>query len=179
MKTNVRQLVFVALLVAIPLGAYFWVFRPANQQFRAKREEVDKKAEKLESLRQATCRISDLNAEVDKLSEAVVFFESKLPGRHEIHKVLAQISKIADGQNLETRLFETLRPKKGPRYSELPIKIEVCGGFESYYQFLLDLERIPRITRITDMRLKRDAPDGTVTAKFTVSIFFESSASKA
>ena len=99
MKSPLKPVLFVALLIGMPLGAYFWVFRPANQQFQVQQQEIDVKISKLSQLREALDRVNDLDAEVLRLSNAIDFFADKLPAEHEIHKVLAQISTIADRHN--------------------------------------------------------------------------------
>lgn len=176
MKFGIRELLFVILLLAIPSGAYLWVFRPANSHVEQQRKEIESKEKKLLSLQRAMVGISDLNEEVVKLKDAVAFFENKLPPRHEIHKVLEQVTKIAEVHGLETKLFETLKSKPFAAYSEQPIKMEVYGGFDAYYQFLLDVEKMPRITKIREMSLeKENKAGGQVEATFMMSIFFDNS----
>jgi type IV pilus assembly protein PilO len=180
MKFGIRELLFVVLLTAIPLGAYFWVFRPTNQHIEQQRRDVEANAQKLARLRQAMAGAADLNSEVQKLQDAVVFFESKLPAQHEIHKVLEQVSKIAESHKLETKLFETQKPKPFAAYSEQPIKMEVYGDFDAFYQFLLDVEKLPRITKIKEMKLEKDKKaDGVMQASLMLSIFFDNTHVKA
>ena len=84
------------------------------------------------------------------------------------------MTQIADQHGLETKLFETLKSKPFATYSEQPIKMEVYGGFDAFYQFLLDVENMPRITKIRQMKLKKAQQDGSlVEATFTMSIFFD------
>lgn len=175
MKLSPRDFIVVLLLIGMPLGSYFMVLGPANEKFAIQRTEIEAKTEKLDSLREAVKRIDDLDAEVARLSDAVRFFEDKLPQHHEIHKVLASISRIAEDQMLETELFETKKLKTFGRYTELPIKIKLKGDFDNYYQFLIDLERMPRITRIDKMNVKAKCKKltGHIEAELTVSIFFE------
>ncbi len=66
---------------------------------------------------------------------------------------------------------------------ELPLKVLMEGEFTGFYQFLLELEGLERITRIHKMTLKRaseissrgrkELPDGWIRAEFTLSIYFE------
>lgn len=174
MKFGIRELLFVILLIAIPSGAYLWVFRPANENIESQRRAIESKEKKLLSLQRAMVGIKDLNEEVEKLKEAVSFFENKLPPRHEIHKVLGKVTQIADRHGLETTLFETLKTQSFATYSEQPIKMEVSGDFEAFYQFLLDVEKMPRITKIRKMQLEKPKEEGSlVEANFTISIFFD------
>ena len=174
MKIPSKQILFVVALLGLPVGAYFWVFLPANTQLANQRQEIQAKVEKLDDLNAALCRVKDLDDEVMRLTQAVEFFEDKLPAQHETYKVLAQIATISSAHQLETRLFETQRTKPFARYAELPIKMELHGNFEAFYQFLLKLEQMPRITRVKDMQLTHDEKTGELTAKLTLSIYFES-----
>ncbi|MBN1764705.1 MAG: type 4a pilus biogenesis protein PilO [Sedimentisphaerales bacterium] len=179
MKFTYKELLLILLLLAIPVGGYFWVFKPAESGMKTTKKELEMKSQKLADLHKALDGIKDLGAEVDKLSQAVEFFESKLPARHEIHKVLEQVTMIADDHRLETRLFKTLKPQPFNKYSEQPIEMEVYGEFDSFYQFLLDVEKLPRLTKITKMSLEKDKDkEGVTNAKFTLSIFFDHKNSK-
>jgi len=176
MKFGIRELLFIGFLAAIPLSAYFWVFKPAKLNLQIQQTALEAKKKKLTDLKNSLVGIENISEEVDKLTEAVEFFEKKLPARHEIHKVLDNVTRIADRQSLETRLFKTLKPKPFANFSEQPIKMEVHGDFDSYYQFLLELEQLPRITKVRKMLLKKDDKiEGAMTANFLLSIFFDSS----
>ena len=41
-------------------------------------------------------------------------------------------------------------------YSELPITLDIEGPFVGVYQFLADLENLPRITRVREFTISRD-----------------------
>lgn len=176
MKFGLRELIFVLLLVASPVGAYFWVFKPANEQIQQRQAAAAANTQKITACRQALEVVDDLNAELGRYQEAVAFFESKLPAHHEVHKVLDQVTKIAQQHHLETNLFQTQPAKDMPqaKYSEQPIKVQIYGNFDNYYEFLLDVEKMPRITKIKNMRLeKKDkVNDGMMNATFTLSIFY-------
>jgi type IV pilus assembly protein PilO len=61
------------------------------------------------------------------------------------------------------------------RYGEQPLKMKVQGDFNGYYGFLLDIERLARITRIPQMKLtKIKDEEGRLEAEFTLNIYFES-----
>ena len=173
MKFGIRVLLLVALLVAVPIGAYYWVFNPANDHVKMQEAQIAEKTKKLAELEEAMTHIRDLDAEVANLKEAVELFEAKLPAEHEIHKVLDQVTKIADRQSLETKLFETQAVKPFAKYWEQPIKMEVSGDFDAYYAFLLSVEKMQRITRIKELELTGQGNDGIITAKFVISIFFD------
>ena len=179
MKVGFREMLFLMLLMAIPVGAYFWVFKPTNQQIEDQRCDIEAKAQKLASLRTAMVGIKDLDEEVSKLKEAVGFFEAKLPQHHEIHKVLEQVTRIVKRHRLETKSFKTLKPEVLASYAEQPIEMEVGGDFNAYYKFLLDLEKLPRITKVKDMQLKKGqdlSNKNLMKAEMKLVIFFDETA---
>ena len=52
--------------------------------------------------------------------------------------------------------------------------MSLCGDFSGFYEFVLQLEKLPRLTRITQMNLSKiHNHDGDMEAKLTLSIFFE------
>ena len=179
MKFGFRELLLIVLLLAIPVGAYIWVFKPADQNMKKQQAAIQNKKQKLENLQNAMSGIKDLDSEVQKLAQAVNFFEGKLPRRHEIHKILEQVTKIADNHQLDTHLFKTLKVKPFASYCEQPIEMEVYGDFDAYYQFLLDVEKLPRITKINKLEIEKDLDnEGAMKAAFTLSIFFDNKTSE-
>ncbi|KPK77217.1 MAG: hypothetical protein AMJ79_04020 [Phycisphaerae bacterium SM23_30] len=178
MKIGFREILFLLLLTAIPIGAYCWVFKPANLRIESQRRDIEAKVQKLASLRTAMVGIENLNEEVAKLKEAVGFFEAKLPQHHEIHRVLEQVTKIVKRHRLETKSFKTLKPQMMAAYAEQPIKMEVGGDFNAYYQFLLELEKLPRITKVKDMKLEKTENKefkGLMKSDMELVIFFDES----
>jgi len=173
MKFGIRELSFMMLLLAIPFGAYLWMFKPANEHMTQQQQEIETKAQKLASLRKALAGAKDLDKEVVNLKKAVEFFEGKLPEHHEIHRVLQQVTTIVEKQRLETKLFKTLKTKPCAAYFEQPIKMVVYGNFEAYYEFVLALEKLPRITKIVQMKIEKDREqEGMMRAEIELSIFF-------
>ena len=167
-------MVFLLVLLAMPAASYFFVFEPRNKQIAEARREVAQKQAKLEQLEAATRNIADLGVEIDKLSEAIEVFEQKLPAEREVEVILKQISELATKHKLTLKSIRTDKPVPAAGYSELPIKLTIAGDFDGYYSFLLDLEKLKRITRMPQMQVKKVPPEeGQMQAEVVLSIFFE------
>jgi len=162
MKIGIREIVFVVLLAAIPIGAWWFVFRPANARDAEMLKQIKVKQQKLRELNRATATIGDLKVEINSLKEAIDFFRTKLPTEKEMDQVLKGVLLLAD--------------PAGP-YAEQPISIELEGPFEGFYGFLLALETQPRIMRIQQMNVKKmiKKGEGYIHAKCIASVFFERS----
>jgi type IV pilus assembly protein PilO len=174
MTGNVRKAIFFVLLLTLAYVAYAFMIRPANAHLAEQRQRIQENIKTLGELQKATAAARDLNNQLAQLSEAIEFFESKLPGQSEIHQVLEDITLIAQKQGLSTRSIRTMARKDNSGYIEQPLQMELYGSFNAYYSFLLELERLPRITKVRRIELKRDpANDGAGTASCIVSIFFQ------
>lgn len=174
MRFGIRELIFVLVLIGMPIVAYLCVFRPNNALIQQARLEVTAKQQKLVRLEAVTQHIDDLGNEIDRLTEVIQLFEAKLPAQKEVEVILREVWQLADTRELHPRSVRTEDLIQAERYSELPLKMEIFGDFDGFYSFLLDLERLSRITRVHDMTIKRSRiEDGMMEAKFTLTIFFE------
>ena len=187
MKLGTREYVFFAILMAIPVGAWWFVFRPHNEQEQEMRRQLQAKQAKLADLNRATSTIGNLRREIDSLEEGIRFFQDKLPNEKEIDKVLQEVWRLAEKNQLVTKSIRT--PKRarasqdtasaGHNAHEQPIEMKLDGDFLGFYRFLQALERQPRIMRIHKMELEKltgkDVPEGQIQASFVVSVFFQPS----
>jgi len=183
MNFGLREALFIVLLLAIPAGAWWLVFHPNNERNDRMQARIAQRQEKLKRLNRTTAVIGDLKREIGSLREAVAFLRSRLPSEKEMDKVLEEIWKLAERNDLQTKSIRTLDRgdglyvPTGSPHSEQPIAVELTGDFRGFYAFLQALENQPRIMRIRTMKLTRpkDGPPGHVQAAFEMYVFFEPS----
>ncbi|MFA7238310.1 MAG: type 4a pilus biogenesis protein PilO [Phycisphaeraceae bacterium] len=173
MRFGLREILFFAVLLGLPVAAYFFVFQPVNLQIDQVHRENATKQAKLDKLEVAR-HIENVGNEIKKLDQSIQLFEAKLPAEKETEVILREVWQLAAQHGLRPKSVRTDKSIQNTLYSELPIKMEILGDFDGFYSFLLDLEKLSRITRIPDLTLKkmRDT-EGHMTATFTLSIFFE------
>jgi len=177
MNSGLRKLVFFVLLVAVAYIAYRFMIKPANVSMAKQRERLGAKTAKLAEFEQATIAAEDLTKQLEQLQGAVEFFESKLPPKSEIHKVLEQVTLIAQKEGLKPKTIRTLKKQNNSGYIEQPLKMELVGNFNSFYSFLLELEKLPRIMKIRELEISKQSKyEGRITGDFVVSIFFQNEA---
>ena len=184
MKLGIREIIFLAVVLTIPVGAWWLVFRPKNARHEEMVREIEARQAKLQELNKATATLGDLKKEITALDEGVRFFRSKLPSEKEIDKVLQEVWRVAESNRLTTKSIRTGKSDSKPLftdpaspYAEQPVSIELEGPFTGLYGFLLALESQSRIMRIQKMsvaKLPKEA-EGRVRADCVVSVFFEKS----
>jgi type IV pilus assembly protein PilO len=174
MTSGLRKAIFLVLLAGLAVVGYQYMIRPANKNLAESKNRVEAKLAKLDEFEQTAATADDLTKQLEQLQEAIKFFESKLPPTSEIHKVLEQVTVIAQERGLKPKTIRTLSKKDNSGYVEQPLKMELVGNFNSFYSFLLELEKLPRIMKIRELELEKQADDeGQVAADFVVSIFFQ------
>lgn len=188
MTNDVRKGVFFVLLLSLIFVAYTYMVKPVNADIVEQRQMAQLRLEKLAQLGQlaesknATFAAKYLNEQIEILGTAITFFKSKLPDKSKVHEVLEQVVIIAQKQGLKPKTIRTLKKKSHDGiYIEQSLKMGLEGDFDAFYSFLLELEKLPRIIKIRELKLtraKQNAPnkqDGQVAADLIVSIFFQSS----
>ncbi|MHC4153335.1 MAG: type IV pilus inner membrane component PilO [Planctomycetota bacterium] len=178
MTSALRKVVFFILLVGVACVAYQFMIKPANKHLAEQKARVEEKTARLAEFERATAAAEGLNRQVEMLQQAVQFFESKLPPTSEIDKVLRDITVISEKQGLKPKTIRTLKRKDNSGYVEQPLKMELVGNFNSFYDFLLQLEKLPRIMKIRELKLQKENQyEGEVKTDFVVSIFFQNKTS--
>jgi type IV pilus assembly protein PilO len=171
-----RKVVFFVLLLSVTVVGYQYMIKPTNRHLAEAKGRLQTKLAKLAEFEKATAAAEGLSRQLEQLQEAIEFFESKLPPTIEIDKVLGDVTVIGEEQGVKCKTIRRLKKKDNSGYIEQPLKMELEGNFNSFYSFLLELEKLPRIMKIRELGLKKQPKhEGQITADFIVSIFFQSS----
>ena len=174
MKFGIREIAFVIVMFGLLAAIYFLVWDKAQTKIASMERKTEEKLKALGDLERATSGVSDVDRKVSELEEAIKFFEKKLPQERDIDQILKEVWNMAEQNQLTTRTIKTMKSQRGAAYSEQPIEMSLGGNFSGFYEFLLKLERLPRLTRINQLSLdKISGKEGEMEAKLTLSIFFE------
>ena len=108
-------------------------------------DEKQRKAANLEAYRQQL-------AEIERSFGAML---RQLPGRTEVPSLLVDISQTGLASGLQERLFQPGSETRMDFYAELPIKIQLTGGFHEFGQFVSGIAALPRIVTLHDIEITR------------------------
>jgi type IV pilus assembly protein PilO len=185
MKLGIREMIFLLVLAAIPVAAWFFVFEPRNQDIEQSRREIAQMESTLIRLDQLTDEVGDVRNAIDEAELRLADFRQNIPDANEVDDMLAEIHRIGERNALGISSIRALNRTETQGYAEIPLSLEIDGSFRGLYRFLIDLERLPRITRVRDLKLQRnlvesrgrvgdeDAPAGQIDASMTVVIYCE------
>jgi type IV pilus assembly protein PilO len=173
MKFGLRELLFLAVMIGTVTASFFSLKKTVARR-EAMQAETEGWKRQLAALNQAGGDTVDWNKKIAELKEAVKYLEGKLPAEKEIDVILTQVENMVKANALEKKMVKPLRIDRSASYNELPIEMTLSGDFNGFYAFLQQLEKMPRITRLTNMALTKITDrDGAMQAKITLSIFFE------
>lgn len=174
MKFGLRELMLMAVLLAMPVCAWWFVFSPVNNEINTARSEIAQKERTLEKLGVATKQSADLARSNAEVAKAISVIEARLPTGKEVDKILEQVANLARQSSLEIPKVKAQKPVAASKFMEQPLEMTIVGDFDNFYAFLLKLEQLDRVTRLLNLKLARqDKGDGAMQAQFTLSIYFE------
>ncbi|MDX2115424.1 MAG: type 4a pilus biogenesis protein PilO [Planctomycetota bacterium] len=174
MNVGLRELLFLAVLLAMPICSYVFVFRPQNADIRTARGEIEHKQQVLEKLAVATARNSDLREINQQIAEGISKVEQRLPDNKEVEVILEQVATLARDESLALPKVRSASPVAATRYMEQPLEMTISGDFDRFYEFLLKVEELDRITRMPELKIRKlNEVDGAIEASFTLSIYFQ------
>ena len=182
MRFGLREVIFLMVLLIVPVASYFYVFKPRKVEIKQAQREVEVKQAKLDKLREVTDKIEDINGAIEQGRAAIELVEAKLPSAMGVEVILKDIWQIAATSRLEVKTVKSEAPVEAAGYMEQPLQVVMEGKFEGFYNFLLGLENLPRITRIHKMKLERataqspnnkEIPQDLMKADFILSIYFQ------
>lgn len=173
-----RELVMSAVVLAIPVASYFLVFEPQNERIEKAKVEVEHRMARLEQLRAESQRTDDLKAANDAIASRIGSIEDRLPSDKEVDDIIRQVSNLCVSAGLAQPALDSEKPVPAATYLEQPLTLKTQGDFRGFYAFMILLEQLPRVTRISDLEIKaprraRDVEPGDVEIEFTLSIYFQ------
>ncbi len=177
MQFGIREIVLFLTVLLLPIVSYLVVFRPQSANITNAQAEIAHKQETLQKLRLETARNKDLQLINQQINTRIYTMESMLPSDKEVDQIVRKVSALAIESGLTSPTLKSSKPLAAAQFREQPLEMSIEGTWAGFYQFLLKIEQMPRITRIIDLKVEDTSSDETeIKASFTLSIFFRSEA---
>jgi len=182
MRIGLRELIFLAVLLAVPVAAYVYVFRPHNAEMTESQAQIETMERLLEEVRALDEDRAEVERQLEIGAHNLQIINNQLPSEQAVHEVLKEVTTYAEAHDLNVVRFGVQKSLPAAHYREAPIKLEISGSFDGFYQFMTKVERLPRITRVHDLKLERftsrttnpddDMPDGWMQGTLLLSIYY-------
>lgn len=154
---EVKSLVAVFVVVIGLVGGYYFLIKDKLPVL----EVAQNKELSLKQTYQGKYRIAvNLQAYEEQLTQLQNDFSSmlkSLPTSNETPGLLDDITLVGTSAGLTFRLLNWQREIPKEFYSELPIEMEVFGGYHNFGQFASEIAGLPRIVTVHDFEVTQEA----------------------
>jgi type IV pilus assembly protein PilO len=133
---------------------YYFIYMPKASRINELKIEFDDLQAKLDKAKAAA---KDFDKYQKKYKEAQASYKlalQLLPDKKEIPNLLESVSKSGTRSGLEFLLFMPEKEVSKGFYAEIPVKIEVKGGYHNLAMFFDQVARLSRIVNISDIKIK-------------------------
>jgi type IV pilus assembly protein PilO len=148
--SRTRVIVFLAL-VGVLVVLYIWqVHIPKKTEIKRLEGEVAGLQAKIRENDEKIKKLDELKAEVKALHERLRLLTEQLPPGSEVSGLLRQIQNLVNQSGLSLKLWKPDKRRVHPSglYEEIPITMELTGGYHNVAMFF---DRVSRMTRIVNM----------------------------
>lgn len=153
-----RILICVGAFLILSVGFFYLIYMPKSSRVNKLKSNYDTLETKLLRARAAA---KNLNKFQEKYKEAEIKFRlvlRLLPDKKEIPSLLESISKSGKDSGLEFILFQPTKEVSRDFYAEIPVNIQVNGGYHNLAMFFDRVARLSRIVNISNIKIR--APKG-------------------
>jgi type IV pilus assembly protein PilO len=174
MALGFRAAIISVVVIGLPLSSYYFVFRPTNIKLRLDRAECEQKEKYLAKLDELMAKDTDLQVANEDIQRSIRTIEARLPSGKDMDDLVRQVSDLAVAAGLRSPAIKSGKPLPAAMYMEQPLEMEVSGSFMGFWSFISQVEKLPRITRIHDLKISASNREGVeMKAEFTLSIYFQ------
>jgi len=155
-----RILIFSGVFIAIIAIFVFLLYKPKLAQISTQKKQLETLEQKLMVAKKNS---ADLKKFQQQMKEAEVQFKMamrQLPEKEEIPSLLTSISRSGQDVGLEFLLFEPKSEVRKEFYAEIPVAMQVKGGYHDLAVFFDKVARLSRIVNIKNIKMGR-AKDST------------------
>ncbi len=151
-----QRWVIIGLLFIIILGGFFYfVYMPKAERKKALDGELSGLVNEININMTKARTLEDLKKQNAELQRQLSEKKEQLPSESEAETLLKQISDVGAGANLDIKLWKPGERRQSPDglYIELPVSIEITGGYHSMAIFFDRIGKFPRIVNISNLKI--------------------------
>jgi type IV pilus assembly protein PilO len=135
-----------ALLVA--LGYFLLVYRDASDRLERLHAQEFELQRRLTEVRSVAANLHEFEEEIARLELKLSKVLRQLPDKKELEVLLTDISNLGKKSGIEIKSFKRLQEVEQGFYAEVPIAIELEGGYHDVARFFDMLAKLPRIVNM-------------------------------
>jgi type IV pilus assembly protein PilO len=153
-----KALILVGFILILGVVWYFVFYSPNDEEVVALQGQINKLNKDIVEWRKAKEAKVTLAAQIKQLEQELQLLQSKLPEEKEIPSLLSSVNEIGRLNGLEFALFKQQNVIRRDYYSEIPVEINVQGGFHQVLLFLDKVGSMDRIVQVSKLKMGKYKP---------------------
>lgn len=151
-----RKIALIVLGGIIIIGGYFYfIFFPLRGEITVLKNTISNLNREITINEIKLRKLDRLKVENRALQRKLEILQAQLPEEEEVSGLLKQISDLSLESGLEILLWkpgERIRNPSG-MYMEIPVDVEVSGGYHALATFFDKISKLPRIVNISNLMM--------------------------
>lgn len=155
LKLPILQKIAILCVFIVLLSVVFYtnLYSPKREELKNLTLRLEDAKKKLDESKGVTKELERFKKEVAELNIALQKVLTQLPNEKEIPALLTAISNAGKESGLDFLLFKPNNEVPRGFYAEVPVSIEVTGGYHNLAVFLEKIRNMPRIVNITNLSM--------------------------
>lgn len=153
-----------AAVVVIAVFGYF-LYLPEFNRIEEFRDQIETAEAKLERTKSKANAYDAVKKEYDKARGKFEVIARALPEKEEIPSLLTGISQAGKASGLNFLLFQPQGETKKDFYGEIPVKMELSGGYHDLGVFFDRLARLSRVVNVKDFSINQGSEKSPASLK--------------
>lgn len=158
--TKTRSIVFFVLL-GVGIVIFIWLVHiPKTAEIKKLDQDIAKLQAEIAKNNAKIAQLDQLRAEVKSLEARLKILTEQLPPESEVSGLLRQIQGLVNKAGLTLRLWKPDKRKvhQTGLYEEIPIKLELVGGYHNVALFFDSVSKLTRIVNMLNVKMGQAKP---------------------
>ena len=150
-----KVLIAVVPAVLIVAVVLFVLILPKNKEIKQLEGKIAKQENEIAKNQAKAARLDELLRENERLKQRLIELQQQLPEEKEVSNLLKQVSDLCIQSGMKIILWRPQTRKTHPSgiVYEIPVNVELTGGYHSLGYFFSSLTKLERIVNISNIKL--------------------------
>lgn len=155
-----KKLGILGGILAVIIALFLWqVIWPVYEEYDQKTVEYNKLKADLNEKKKAIQDLAKFQARLESLTRELVVMKAQLPDKKEIPELLKTISSLGRESGLTFLLFRPRPEVPKEFYSEIPVEMQVEGGYHEVAKFFWQIGLLDRIVNVSNVDMGKATED--------------------
>ncbi len=150
-----RVIIAVVPAILIVTVVLFVLIFPKNNEIKQLEGKIAKQENEIAKNQAKAARLDELLRENERLKQRLIELQQQLPEEKEVSNLLKQVSDLCIQSGMKIILWRPQTRKTHPSgiVYEIPVNVELTGGYHSLGYFFSSLTKLERIVNISNIKL--------------------------